>query len=47
LDYQYAAYAWVVYDAGLAETDKSPSDLGIPRLEEWDWNKEKAKYGYK
>jgi tripartite-type tricarboxylate transporter receptor subunit TctC len=47
LDYQYAAYAWVVYDAGLAETDKSPADLGIPRLEDWDWNKEKAKYGYK
>ncbi|MDR2174712.1 MAG: tripartite tricarboxylate transporter substrate binding protein [Synergistaceae bacterium] len=47
LDYQYAAYAWVVYDAGLAETDKSPADFGIPRAEEWDWNKEKAKYGYK
>lgn len=47
LDYQYAAYAWVVYDAGLGETDKSPADFGIPRAEEWDWNKEKAKYGYK
>jgi tripartite-type tricarboxylate transporter receptor subunit TctC len=44
LDYQYAAYAWVVYDAGLGETDKSPADLGIPRPEDWNWSKEKAKY---
>jgi tripartite-type tricarboxylate transporter receptor subunit TctC len=45
LDYQYAAYAWVMFDAGLAET--SPEKFGIPRPENWDWNKEKAKYGYK
>jgi tripartite-type tricarboxylate transporter receptor subunit TctC len=45
LDYQYAAYAWVLYDAGMAET--SPEKFGIPRPENWDWNKEKAKYGYK
>ena len=45
LDYQYAAYAWVLYDAGLADT--SPEKFGIPRVENWDWNKEKAKYGYK
>ena len=44
LDYQYAAYAWVLYDAGMA--DKSPEEFGIPRPENWDWEKEKAKYGY-
>ncbi|MDR1732618.1 MAG: hypothetical protein LBR61_11055 [Synergistaceae bacterium] len=45
LDYQYAAYAWVMFDAGLA--DVSPEKFGIPRTADWDWNKEKAKYGYK
>ncbi|MDR2522794.1 MAG: hypothetical protein LBC93_03730 [Synergistaceae bacterium] len=45
LDYQYAAYAWILYDSGLAET--SPEKFSIPRPENWDWNKEKAKYGYK
>ena len=45
LDYQYAAYAWILYDAGMAET--SPEKFNIPRPENWDWNKEKAKYGYK
>ncbi|MDR3265368.1 MAG: hypothetical protein LBT15_05085 [Synergistaceae bacterium] len=45
LDYQYAAYAWVMFDAGLAET--SPEKFGIPRPEDWSWDKEKAKYGYK
>jgi tripartite-type tricarboxylate transporter receptor subunit TctC len=45
LDYQYAAYAWVMFDAGLAET--SPTEFGIPRPEDWDWNKEKVRYGYK
>ncbi|MCL2009381.1 MAG: tripartite tricarboxylate transporter substrate-binding protein [Synergistaceae bacterium] len=44
LDYQYAAYAWVLYDAGMA--DKSPEEFGIPRPEDWDWDEEKAKYGY-
>ncbi|MDR2528574.1 MAG: hypothetical protein LBD04_06115 [Synergistaceae bacterium] len=45
LDYQYAAYAWILYDAGLVET--SPEKFNIPRPEKWDWNKEKTKYGYK
>ncbi|GHS86556.1 exported protein [Synergistales bacterium] len=45
LDYQYAAYAWVMFDAGLAP--ESPEKFNIPRPEAWDWNKEKAKYGYK
>ena len=44
LDYQYAAYAWVLYDASMA--DKSPEEFGIPRPENWDWEKEKSKYGY-
>ena len=44
LDYQYAAYAWVLFDADMA--DKSPAEFGIPRPENWDWEKEKAKYGY-
>jgi len=44
LDYQYAAYAWVMFDAGLAET--SPEKFDIPRPENWNWDKEKAKYGY-
>jgi tripartite-type tricarboxylate transporter receptor subunit TctC len=45
LDYQYAAYAWVMFDAGLAQ--ESPEKFNIPRPGNWDWNKEKAKYGYK
>ncbi|MDR1874216.1 MAG: hypothetical protein LBQ90_04275 [Synergistaceae bacterium] len=45
LDYQYAAYAWVMFDAGLAQ--ESPEKFGIPRPEAWSWDKEKAKYGYK
>jgi len=44
LDYQYAAYAWVLYDANMV--DISPEKFGIPRPENWDWEKEKAKYGY-
>ena len=44
LDYQYAAYAWVLYDAGMTEI--SPEKFGIPRTEDWNWDKEKAKYGY-
>jgi len=44
LDYQYAAYAWVMYDAKMDV--KSPADFDIPRPEDWDWNKRKAKYGY-
>jgi len=44
LDYQYSAYAWVLFDAGMAEI--SPEIFGIPRPENWDWEIEKAKYGY-
>ncbi|MFY9302991.1 MAG: tripartite tricarboxylate transporter substrate-binding protein [Atribacterales bacterium] len=34
-----SGYAWALYNSGLAE--KSPEDLGIPTLAEWDWEKEK------
>ena len=44
LDYQYAAYAWVLYNAGLAEI--SPDTFNIPHPENWNWEKEKVKYGY-
>ncbi|MCL2011003.1 MAG: tripartite tricarboxylate transporter substrate-binding protein, partial [Synergistaceae bacterium] len=44
LDYQYAAYAWVIYDAGMAEI--SPEEFGIPRPEDWNWDQRKAQYGY-
>lgn len=38
---QTAAYSWVQYDAGLV--DISPEDLDLPRLEDFDWEVEKAK----
>jgi len=38
---QTAAYSWVQYDSGLVSI--SPESLGIPRLEDFDWEKEKAK----
>ncbi|MCR4657518.1 MAG: hypothetical protein K5770_15030 [Lachnospiraceae bacterium] len=38
-----SGYAWTIYNAGLATV--SPADLGIPTLEEFDWETEKAKLG--
>ncbi len=38
---QTAAYSWVQYDAGLVEI--SPEELGLSRLEDFDWEVEKQK----
>ncbi len=39
LSFSEAGYSWALYNAGLAE--KSPQDLNIPQLSEWDWETEK------
>lgn len=39
LSFSEAGYAWTLYNSGLAE--KSPEEFGIPKLSEWDWEKEK------
>lgn len=39
LSFSEAGYAWALYNSGLAE--KSPEEFGIPKLDEWDWEKEK------
>jgi tripartite-type tricarboxylate transporter receptor subunit TctC len=38
---QTAAYSWVQYDSGLVSI--SPESLGLPRLEDFNWETEKAK----
>ena len=43
-DYQFTAYAWILWRSGLAQVDPAKSNL-IP-LEQWSWDKVKAKYGY-
>ena len=44
LDFKYAAYAWVLYDAGMAQN--SPAQFDIPRPEDWDWETRRALYGF-
>jgi tripartite-type tricarboxylate transporter receptor subunit TctC len=39
LSFSEAGYAWALYNSGLAE--KSPEEFGIPKLADWDWEKEK------
>lgn len=39
LSFSEAGYSWALYDSGLAE--KSPEDFAIPKLTDWDWEKEK------
>lgn len=34
-----SVYAWALYDAGLNAEGKSPEDLGIPRIEDYDYSK--------
>ncbi len=36
MSYSLSGYAWTIFDAGLASV--SPADLGIPTLEEYDWD---------
>ncbi len=43
-DYQFTAYAWILWKSGLAQVDPAKSNL-LP-LEDWSWDKVKAKYGY-
>jgi tripartite-type tricarboxylate transporter receptor subunit TctC len=38
---QTSGYAWTQYDAGLVQI--SPATLGIPRMEDFDWEVEKKK----
>ena len=38
---QTSGYAWTQYDAGLVQI--SPASLGIPRMEDFDWEVEKKK----
>jgi len=44
LDFKYVAYAWVLYDADMANL--SPAQFDIPRPEDWNWETRKALYGY-
>lgn len=39
LSFSEAGYSWALYNSGLAE--KSPEGFGIPKLSQWDWEKEK------
>jgi len=39
LSFSEAGYSWTVYNAGLAE--KSPQIFDIPKLSDWNWEKEK------
>ena len=39
LSFSEAGYSWALYNSGLAE--KSPEEFGIPKLADWDWEKEK------
>lgn len=39
LSFSESGYAWALFNSGLAE--KSPEEFGIPKLSEWDWEKEK------
>ncbi len=43
-DYQYSAYAYILYKSGLAELD--PAEVGIVPVADWDWEKRKSEYGY-
>lgn len=43
-DYQFTAYAHILWDSGLAEVD--PDDSNLVKLADWDWEVEKKKYGY-
>ena len=43
-DYQFTAYAWILWRAGLAQVD--PAKSGLTPLEQWNWDKVKSKYGY-
>ncbi len=43
-DYQFTAYAWILWNSGLAETD--PATAGLVKLADWNWEVEKKKYGY-
>ncbi|HOR42264.1 MAG TPA: tripartite tricarboxylate transporter substrate-binding protein [Atribacterota bacterium] len=39
LSFSEAGYSWALYDSGLAE--KSPEGFAIPKLADWNWEKEK------
>ena len=43
-DYQFTAFAWILWDAGLASVD--PATINLVKLENWSWDIEKKKYGY-
>jgi tripartite-type tricarboxylate transporter receptor subunit TctC len=43
-DYQFTAYAWILWRSGLAKED--PAKSGLIPLEQWSWDKVKSKYGY-
>ncbi|MCC8189130.1 MAG: hypothetical protein LIP77_00655 [Planctomycetes bacterium] len=43
-DYQYSAYAYILYKAGLAELN--PEEVGIVKVADWDWEKRKGEYGF-
>lgn len=43
-DYQFTAYGWILWNAGLAQ--KSPETANVVKLADWNWDVEKKKYGY-
>ena len=43
-DYQFTAYAWILFNKGLAQ--KNPADINLVKLADWNWDVEKKKYGY-
>lgn len=43
-DYQYSAYSWILHKVNMAEKD--PADLGITRVEDWNWDARKKNYGF-
>jgi tripartite-type tricarboxylate transporter receptor subunit TctC len=49
-DYQFTAYAWILWRTGVAKNDPDtkmdPAKAGLPPLDQWNWDKVKAKYGY-
>lgn len=40
LSFTESGYAWTLFNAGLAKSD--PATLNIPKLANWNWDKEKA-----
>ncbi len=43
-DYQFTAFAWILWNAKLASVD--PASVNLVKLEDWNWDVEKKKYGY-